>query len=64
LGESNDLGQCSDNNDLAVATLLAGVDFDSIEERTDDFDCLQACLLIIQDVLQSGDLSAVEVGAD
>jgi hypothetical protein len=61
LGESKDLGQCTNNNDLTLATLLAGVDFDSIDERTDDFDSLRACRVISQQLLQSGDLSAVEV---
>ena len=61
LGKSEDLSQRTDNKDLAVATLLAGADFDPIKERTDDFDSLQACGLIIQNLLQSGDLPAIEV---
>ena len=40
---------------------MAGADFDPIKERTDDFDSLQACGLIIQNLLQSGDLPAIEV---
>jgi len=38
LSESNDLGQCTDDKDLAVATLFTGVDFDSINERANDFN--------------------------
>ena len=44
VGESDDLGQCTDNHDLAAAKRLAGVDLDSIKERTDDFDSLRASL--------------------
>ena len=61
LRKGEDLSQRTDNDDLAVATLLAGADFDPIKERTDDFDSLRACRLISQDLLQSGDLPAVEV---
>ena len=61
MGESNDLGECTDDKDLAVATLFAGVNFDSINERTNVFDNLRACRLITQHLLQSGDLSPIEV---
>jgi hypothetical protein len=61
LGEGEDLGQGADDNDLAVATLLAGVDFYPINKRVDDFHSLGSCGLITQNLLQSGDLSAVEV---
>ena len=54
-------GQCTDDNDLAVATLFAMVDLDFINERTNDFDKLRACRLIIQHLLQSGDLSPIEI---
>ena len=43
LSKCMDLSQCADNNDLAVALLLAGVDFDSINERADRVD-LRNCL--------------------
>jgi len=59
LGEGEDLSQLTDNNDIAV--FLVRMDFDPIDERTDDFDSLRACRLINQHLLQSGDLSAVEV---
>jgi hypothetical protein len=48
-------------HNLAVATLFARVDLDSINERTNDFDKLRACRLIIQHLLQSGDLSPIEI---
>jgi len=60
-GKSKNLSQRTDNNDPAVAALLAGADFDPINERADDFDSLRACRLISQNLLQPGDLSAVEV---
>jgi hypothetical protein len=61
LGESNDLGHCADNKDLAMATLFAGVTFDSINERANDFNSLWSGRLISQHLLQSGDLSPIEV---
>ena len=61
LGESENLGQRTDDNDLAVDTLFAGGHLDPINERTDDFDSLRACRLITQNLLQSGDLPAVKV---
>jgi hypothetical protein len=67
LGESQDLSQRADDNDIAAATLLPGVDFDPINERTDDFDGLRACCLIPQDLLQFGYFSAIDfrkVGMD
>ena len=59
LGEGEDLSQCTDNNDLAAATLLARMDFDPIDKGTDAFDSLRACRLMIQHPFQTGDLSAV-----
>jgi hypothetical protein len=38
LGESQDLGQCTHDGDLAAAARLAGKDFDPIDKRTDGFD--------------------------
>ena len=35
LSESEDLSQRNDNDDLAVATCLARLDFDSLDKRTD-----------------------------
>ena len=61
LRESEDLSQGTDNNDLAGATFLAGVNFDPINKRADYFNGLRASLLVIQYRLQSGDLSAVEL---
>jgi hypothetical protein len=61
LRESEDLSQGTDNNDLAAATFLAGVNFDPINKRADYFNGLRASLLVIQYPLQSGDLSAVEL---
>jgi hypothetical protein len=56
MGEINDLSQRTDDKDLAAATFFAGVDFDPINERTNDFNNLGACHLISQLLLQSGDL--------
>jgi hypothetical protein len=42
LAESNDLGQCTDEKDVAVAALFAGVNLDSINERANDFNNLWA----------------------
>ena len=61
LGKGEKLGQGTDNNHLAVATVLARADFDPIKEQTDDFDSLGACGLISQNLLKSGDLPAIEV---
>lgn len=55
------LSQGTDNNDLAVATFLAGVNFNPINKRADYFNGLRSSLLVIQYPLQSGDLSAVEL---
>jgi hypothetical protein len=38
LCENEDLSQGTGNNDLTVPTLLAGVDFDPINERADYFN--------------------------
>ena len=62
LCKGEDLSQRTDNIDLAVATLVAGADFNPINERTDEFNSLRACRLISQNLLQFGDLPAVEVG--
>jgi hypothetical protein len=61
LGESEDLGQSADKNDLAVAALPARVDFNSINERADDIYSLRAHCLVVQRFLQFGNLSAVDV---
>jgi hypothetical protein len=42
LAESNDLGQCTDEKDVAVTALFAGVNLDSINERANDFNNLWA----------------------
>jgi hypothetical protein len=42
LAESNDLGQCTDEKDVAVAARFAGVNLDSINERANDFNNLWA----------------------
>jgi hypothetical protein len=55
------LGQCTDDKPLAVTTFFAGVNFDSIDERANDFDNLWAGRPISQCLLQSGDLSPIEV---
>ena len=56
-----DLSQRTYNNDLALATFLARVDFNSLDKRTDDLNSLRASRFIIQYLLQPDDLSAVEV---
>jgi hypothetical protein len=61
LGKSGDVSQRTDNDDLAMATLLAGVDFNSLDKRTDNFDSVRACGLIFQYPLQPGDFPAIEV---
>ncbi|MGC2826015.1 MAG: hypothetical protein WA322_17535 [Pseudolabrys sp.] len=48
MGESEDLSQCTDDGDVAVAPRQAGFNFDSIDKRTDDLDNLRACYLIMQ----------------
>ena len=59
--ESEDLSQRTHNNDLAVTTLFLRVDFDPINERTDDLDSLRACCFLTQNLLQFGHLPTVEV---
>ena len=61
LSESEDLSQRTDNDDLAVATFLARLDFDSLDKRTDDLNSLRASRFIIQYPLQPDDFSAVEL---
>ena len=51
LGESQDLGQCAHDGDLAVAARPAGQDFDSIDKRTDGLENLRACCLMFQRLL-------------
>jgi hypothetical protein len=48
VGESEDLGQSTHNNDLASAALLARMDFNPIDERTNGVHCLWARLLIVE----------------
>jgi len=62
LGEGEELSQRTDDNDVAMTTFLAWVDFDVAYERTDNVESLRACRLIIQDFFQFDDLPTVEVG--
>jgi hypothetical protein len=50
-GETQDLGQCAHDRDLAVAARPAGQDFDSIDKRTDGLENLRACCLMLQRLL-------------
>ena len=61
MGESQDLGQCTHDGDLAAAALFAGQDFDPIDKRADGFDNLRACCLVIAALAESPDLSTIEV---
>jgi hypothetical protein len=61
LGRSKDLGQSPHNDDLAMAPLLARMDFDPIDEQTKDLYNLWACRLILQQVLQPRYLPAVKI---
>ena len=60
MGESEDLSQRTDNDDLAVATFLARMDFNSLDKRADNLNSLWARRFIIQYPLQFDDVSAVE----
>src|SRR5262245_36110763 len=61
LSKCKDLSQCTDNYDVAVASRLAGLDFDSINERADGIDNPRARCLVGQSLLKAGDFSSVEV---
>jgi hypothetical protein len=61
LGKSKDLGQSPHNDDLAMAPLLARMDFDPIDEQTNDLYNLWACRLILQQVLQPRYLPAAKI---
>jgi hypothetical protein len=62
LGKGEELSQRPDDNDVAMTTFLAWMDFDVAYERTDNVESLRACRLIIQDFFQFDDLPTVEVG--
>jgi hypothetical protein len=62
LGEREELSQRTDDNDIAMTTFLAWMDFNVAYERTDNVDGLRACRFVIQDLLQLDDLPTVEVG--
>ena len=61
MSESQDLGQCAHDGDLAAAARLAGQDFDPIDKRADGFDNLRACCLVLQRLLESPDLFTIEL---
>src|SRR5580658_885691 len=61
LGESQDLGQCTHDGDLAAAARLAGQDFDPIDKRADGFDDLRACRLVLQRLLKFPYLFTIEL---
>ena len=48
LGESQNLGQCAHDGDLAATARPAGQDFDSIDKRTDGLDNLRSCYLVLE----------------
>ena len=62
LGKGEELSQRPDDNDVAMTTFLAWMDFDVAYEPTDNVESLRACRLIIQDFFQFDDLPTVEVG--
>ena len=61
MSESQDLGQCTHDGDLAAAARLAGQDFDPIDKQADGFDNLRACCLVLQRLLESLDLFTIEL---
>jgi hypothetical protein len=61
LSESQDLGQCTHDGDLAAAARLAGQDFDPIDNRADGFDDLRACRLVLQRLLKFPYLFTIEL---
>jgi hypothetical protein len=62
LGKGEKLSQRPDNNNIAMTTFLAWMDFDVADERTDNVESLRACRLVIQDFFKFDDLPTVEVG--
>ena len=48
MGESQDLGQCANDCDLAVAAPPTRQALDSIDKRTDGFENLRSCYLMLQ----------------
>src|SRR5262244_2533523 len=61
MGESQNLGQCADDGDLAAAALRCGSDLNSTNKRADDLDNLRARCLVLQRVLQFRDLFAIKL---
>ena len=67
LAKSQDLGQCTNDGDLAAAARLAGQDFDPVDKRADGFDNLRAGCIVLQRLLESPDLFTIEfrqIGVD
>ena len=62
LGEGEDLGECAGEGDVALAAGLARIDVDAVDQGADDLDRLAARGLVRKEVLEGGDLSAVQVG--
>jgi hypothetical protein len=60
LAEGQDLGQCTDDGDLAMAARLTGRPLDSIDERTNGLDDLRACRLVLQRLLKFPYLFTIE----
>src|SRR5690349_21511320 len=67
LAEGEDLGECTDDGDLAMAAHLTGRHLDSIDERTNGLDDLRACRLVLQRLLKLPYLFAIkfrQIGMD
>jgi hypothetical protein len=62
VGEGEDSGQYALDGDLAAALLRTGRNFDSIDKRADSFYYLRARCLMLQRLVESGDLFAIEAG--
>ena len=61
MGEGEDSGQRTHDNDLAAAPLRTWRNFDSIDKRADGLDYLRVCCVMLQRLVEFGNLFAVEV---
>jgi hypothetical protein len=61
MGEGEDSGQCSRDDDLAAAPLRTGRNFESIDKRADGLDYLHVCCVMLQRLVEFGNFFAVEV---
>lgn len=61
MGEGEDLSQRTDDHDLAAPPQQARTYVDMVYEGPDDFYRMGASCLIVQHLLQLGDLAAIDV---